>query len=67
MTTSPGDRVPSTFHIDGSGNVQDQQGNRLDLTKPEFSEINRAMSSQGQKAWDEGDYRLENGRLVQAT
>lgn len=64
--TSPS-QVPSTIHIDNRGEVTDPQTKeRLDLSQPQFSEIQSAMSSQGgsDKSWTPGDYRLENGRLV---
>lgn len=61
------DRVPSTIHIDAKGQVSDPKSHqRLDLSQPQFSEIQTAMQSQGSSGtnWEAGDYRLENGRLV---
>ena len=68
MTTGTGS-LPDTFHIDSQGKVSDVKNHRdLDLSQTQYQPIQQAMSSPD-CAWSrgsEGDFRLENGRIVQA-
>lgn len=51
--------IPSTIRIE-NGEVFDQSNKRMDLTRPEFSVLQQAISQRGDtSSWENGEYRFD--------
>lgn len=52
-------QIPSTIRIE-NGQVYDQSNKQMDLSKPEFSVLQQAISQRGDAtSWDNGEYRFD--------
>lgn len=52
-------QIPSTIRIE-NGQVYDQSNKQMDLTQPQFSVLQQAISQKGDaSSWDNGEYRFD--------